>query len=175
MPSKKSGSYIIGILIVFVLVLFAGRYFYSANDNTNKLGPPTYSDYGQDSTVKTAANNTNDAQSINSNADSVDPEAELTACATSLQSDAEFKRVQYYKGTILVTFKAGVSFTDAKNALATYDIKIQEDADTQASYPARRLVTGIVPEGQEFTKICIVKNNAQVQYAGLNPSFALHQ
>ncbi len=160
------------LLTIFCIVIIVGRYVYTEKSDSEKIGPPVYParSFSSDTVQKAASSTT--AFSFDA---TLDPEAELTACADALKKDTEAKKTDYVKGSILVGFKSDISFDAARSILASYKLTPETSQDTAAAYVSHNVLTVKVNSGDEFTKICILKNNSGVRYAGINPSFSLHE
>lgn len=96
-------------------------------------------------------------------------------CALDLQKQTAAKHTQYEKGTILVSFKSTISFDDALSVLLNHHIVVQNQTQAESSYPSLHVITATVEENQEFAKICELRGDPSVKYAGLNTFFNLHE
>jgi hypothetical protein len=114
-------------------------------------------------------------QSVTSKPTSVASEESIASCAERLTQETTAAKKEYDKGTILVTFKSGLTYEEAKALLATYGIRVQSEASAQTTYENTRLITGALASGEEFTKICLIKRDQRIAYAGLNVIFNLHE
>jgi beta-lactam-binding protein with PASTA domain len=101
--------------------------------------------------------------------------AESSQCAADIKKELKESQTSYEAGTILVSFVANVSYDSAKSELAQYGFRVENEVAAQNSYPSNRLLTALVPAGQEINKVCLVRKNALVRYAGLNTYFDLHE
>ncbi len=107
---------------------------------------------------------------------STDPSEEsLASCASRLRQETAAKKREYEKGTLLVTFKTGLTYSQAKDILATYGISVQSEVSSKESFSSRRLITGAFAPGEEFTKICLLRRDERIAYVGLNIIFSLHE
>lgn len=97
------------------------------------------------------------------------------SCAERLRKEADSNKTEYDSGTVLVGFKEGVTFEAAKNTLGVYGLGVKDAARAKDSYPAKRLLTATGADGREFEKICMLRQDASIRYAGLNVLVPLHE
>ncbi len=154
-------------MVVFLLLVIGGRYALGPNADVKALPPEAAS--------STAASQTNDSSLKNTQAQATDTNASAPSCAQNLAAEIISKKESYAKGQILVTFKKGETYQDSKNVLAVYGLVIQNENNSQASFAARRLVTAAVSPGQEIVKVCLLRSDSHVVYAGLDLYFGLHE
>lgn len=98
------------------------------------------------------------------------------AVAASCESEERSKAVSggrdYERGTILVSFKAGVSYAAMKAFIDSLGLRLHNDPDP-AAFEEGRWATVRVERGSEFKWICDLRDDAPVRNAGINPIFNL--
>jgi hypothetical protein len=166
---NRKGRYLIVLIFAFVLIVGAGRVIggqlITKSNNAGEAASKTEAP---------AASNTRQVQSSQAVTTSTPADESVSGCIASLEAEVNDKKIQYEKGTILVSFQKSVDFDAAVNTLATYGATVQATADTKDSFTASHLLTAHVPAGEEYSKICIAKRNASGTFAGLNTLFSLH-
>jgi hypothetical protein len=150
----------------FIVLVVGGRYLLTSNQTS----------VNQNSDVRPEVSQSSPPAEIQSIAAS--PQAQdqsISTCIAALKKEITTSKKAYEKGTMLVTFKEDVAYTEAKEALATYGVTVKSTATAEASFSTRHLVTGTFTPGDEFSKICLVRMDDRVKYAGINPTFNLHE
>jgi hypothetical protein len=156
------------LIILFIILVVGGRYaIFSLHGRTTEEkveSTPAEVEKSEPET-KQSATATTKPQSENS----------TTSCIADIAKEVKDTGTEYDKGSVLVSFKKGVAYVEAKEALSTYNIMVKNESQAKATYDTNRLITGAVTPGEEFSKICQARLDARVQYAGLNTIFKLHQ
>ena len=179
MKQKNSKLYIAILVLIFLVVVLIGRTFFSGKKTTVEISN-TPSGKSQVEQKEESANIVQEESAAEARAQAddqpqVNTPAENLACIEKERAAAKAAADGHAEGTILVGFKTGVSFSDAKNTLALYGMKVQLEAQAKESYPSNRLLTAVVNKGEEFAKICQIRVHANVRYSGINPIFTLHE
>jgi hypothetical protein len=153
------------LVLGFIIVVLVGRYFlptYHGSASSENLQP----------SVSPQSISTNASVSTSSNP-TIDPS--VSTCISTLTDETAKAHTEYEKGSLLVTFKDGPTYAEAKEIVAAYGISIKNDPSAKTSFDARRLIIGTFTPGEEFSKICLVRQDSHVKYAGLNVIFNLHE
>lgn len=163
------------LAVLFVGLVIAGRYVYTAKITGPKIAFETVTIPAQKETSSTSNPQPVSAhtQTAAQASATTSPEKVLS-CPELLKKDTEAKKIDYEPRTILVGFKEDVSFETAKEKMIFYGARIELEAEAKENYPSHRLLTLVVPEGQEFAKICQIQKDATVRYASLNVLLNLH-
>ncbi|MBX4198386.1 hypothetical protein KW782_03570 [Candidatus Parcubacteria bacterium] len=153
--------------LLFIVLVVGGRYIFRIPRNSADMS----------STEKTQTQSEAGTKAVSQSSEPTlqAKEDSISACSMALKQETLSKKTEYEKGTVLVTFKAGASYKQAKEILATYGISIQNETSSTESFNARRLITGAFTPGEEFTKICFLRADERIAYAGLNIIFNLHE
>ena len=169
MKKNRSTTFALALGIVFLVVVIGGRYV--VGTPVTKMLPPA-SPASQDSS---SAQTKNIPDSQTTHAEATDTNSTALSCTETLRGDVASKKESYAKGQILVTFKKDQTYQDSKNTLAVYGLVIQNENNSQASFSARHLVTAAVAPSQEITKVCLLRNDSHIVFAGLDLYFGLHE
>jgi hypothetical protein len=157
---------------LFIVLIIGGRFLNNSSEKnieiqtattTNQKGmpqPESKSQAAQQKTVQKAPE---------------ESEETLAGCSTRLRQETTAAKREYEKGTLLVTFKSDITYTQAKDILATYGVSVQNEANAKSTFNSRHLITGAFTPGEEFTKVCLLKRDGRIAFAGLNLIFNLHQ
>lgn len=166
MPQKlKQGwTHVATLLIIFLVVVIAGRIIFFIRGGSQI---PT------DPEVKTQVNFEIEKKD---QAPVVKNEGESIAdCVNKLRSEAISGDADYVKGSILVVFTSETSYVKATSVLGAYGAVVRDESEAKGSFTAGRRITGAVAPGEEFNKICLLRRDAHVKYAGPETYFLLHQ
>jgi hypothetical protein len=167
-------SYVAILIIVFLVVVLGGRFIFN---NTLPKDDRVPIQKVTDNATSSSAQSSSRQQTSTSNP--VQSPATSTpktlSCEEQLKADLAAKKQSFVKGQLLVTFKAEETYQSAKGVLAVYGLVVQNENDSQKSFTTRRLITAAVAPGQEMIKVCQLRNDAHVQYAGLDLYFGIHQ
>jgi hypothetical protein len=165
---RKNKAYVALLIVAFVGLSLAGRYLYTNIINGEKTSSSDTSavrpfDAGSSMRSKVAtSSNQNNSESI-------------SECIANLDDDIKSNKTNYQKGTILVKFKSTVTFDSAISTLATYGLTPDDKNQTESDYSLNRVIIAKVPAKSETSKICVIKRDISVSYAGLNVLFSLHE
>jgi hypothetical protein len=161
---------ILGIL--FLLVVLGGRFIFN-----NTLPVDDRESNSLVSQTATSSTSTSEqpqtAQTTNRDVATSTPKP--LSCSDTIKKDLAQKKQTYVKGQLLVTFAKEVEYKKAKDVLSVYGLVVQNEIESQASYKSRHLITAAVAPGQEITKVCQLRNDSHVKYAGLDVYFGLHE
>lgn len=164
----KKTAILVGL---FVILVVAGRLIYNPSDvDKNAEITPVV----EDAQTVAPVTKTEPKQSVAPKATD-ESEETLAACTTRLRQETTAKKTEYEKGTMLVTFNTGMTYLQAKDMLATYGISVKNETSAKSSFQSRSLITGAFTPGEEFTKICLMRRDERVKFAGLNVIFNLHE
>ncbi|MDQ3014790.1 MAG: hypothetical protein M3Q73_02930 [bacterium] len=156
---------------LFIVLIIGGRLIYKPSDADQKA---EITPVVEDSQTVAPVAKTEPKQTIAPKA-ADESEETLASCTTRLRQETTAKKTEYEKGTMLVTFNTGMTYTQAKDMLATYGITVKNETSAKSSFQSRNLITGAFTPGEEFTKICLMRRDERVRFAGLNVIFNLHE
>jgi hypothetical protein len=162
---KKAAS--LGLL--FIVLVIGGRFLFG--DNKVKVQDVT----PEKSTSTSPSPQTPSSRQTVTVAPGSNNDQTVSTCIAALRKETTAAKREYEKGSMLVTFKSGISFDEAKAILATYGVSIKSETSSKASFSSRQLITGAFTPGEEFSKICIVRQDERIKFAGLNVIFNLHE
>jgi len=168
-----SGKFII-LFLAFVAVIGVGRLLFYAK-------PPSSESQNKDQTQNQSAqsaSNENTQQKTETPSVKSDQSASsetVSSCAQALKTKTQTQKTNYERGSIIVGFTSEITYDQAKDVLAIYGLVVQDEVHAKEYYGSQRLITAAVTPGEEFTKVCLVKRDARIRYAGLNTLFSLHQ
>src|SRR3712207_1672952 len=121
--NKRSWHKTAGILIVlFIIIVFGGRYLVSQRSPGISIGTSTPAVVEQD---------TDTPESQASQSQAVAPAPSEPSCSETLEAKVKNERIDYVRGSILVTFKAGTSYDQAKASLALHGATTQDTSQAR--------------------------------------------
>jgi hypothetical protein len=161
------------LLAIFIVLIFGGRYIF--NNTLPKDDRVKVSDTQQQEQEKNAVSSDSMKETATQSVVNTSTTTKSLSCAEQVKADLTAKKQSYAKGQILVTFATGVEYTKAKDVLSVYGLVVQNEIDSQNSFKSRHLITAAVAPGQEIAKVCLLRNDSQVKYAGLDLYFGLHE
>jgi hypothetical protein len=165
---KKFQKSFVVLVIVFLAVIFGGRYLFGGSTTVENLPPAGKASVATSTNVSETNSNTSVAKS--------EPTpAPLDTCAETIKADLTKNKQSYAKGQILVTFNPAVTYIEAKDALSVYGLVVQNEVDSQSSFNTRHLITAAVAPGQEISRVCQLRSDTHVKYAALDVYFGLHE
>lgn len=168
------GTLIVLLVIAFLVIVLIGRFYFSPHpiDHTGDVYSPP-SEVGTDTTPISGTNASQNG-AIKNQANS-DTENEVSSCVDKLRTDVATKKQSYAKGQILVTFNSDQVYKNVKDVLAVYGLVVQNEVESQSSFANLHLITAAVAPGQEIPKVCLLRSDAHIKYAGLDLYFNLHE
>lgn len=171
---KKNGTTLIVLLIIFIALLIVGRVFLMKNTGNIEQQPTN-----QTATSSVQEKNipaSEQPSSVTGNEkEQASQEDTVATCATNLEATTKKNKTEYDPTTILIGFPSTLSFSDALNLTYDHQIAVQNQSDAFASYPSTHVITGTVAQGSVFIKICELKQDSRIRYAGINPILNLHE
>jgi len=84
------------------------------------------------------------------------------------------KNIEYQPGTLLVSFKTTVTFSQAKLLIDSKGLKLHNSPSLE-DFENSRWLTVNVPQGEEFDWMCTLRASSEVKSATLNLLFDLAQ
>ncbi len=163
------------LIILFIVLVFGGRYLFS---NKTQYSSPTATSTSIEISDATDSTQEQQQQTANPSTSSVSTtekkDASVSGCIADLQKKVKDEKIDYERGSILVGFNSNVSLADAEKVLAIYGSVIRDMQYAKENYDSRRIITASVKSGEEITKICTMKTHASIRYTGLNVLFTLH-
>lgn len=166
---KQGWSHVATLLIVFLVVVVAGRIIFFVRGGSQI---PSGSEEETTTGVNFEIEKKSEMTVVSTNADEGES---IVDCVNKLKSEASVGDVDYVKGSILVVFTSDTSYIKAKSVLAAYGTVVRDESQAKGSFTAGRRITGAVAPGEEFNKVCLLKRDAHVKYAGPETYFWLHQ
>lgn len=165
---KKQGisrinTTLIVLVVTFLIVIFGGRFLFN---NTLPIDDRVEVNSQQES-----QKNTTQSDAVQSDV----TQQKSLSCTDTIRADIEQKKQSFVKGQILVTFSKEVTYAKARDVLSVYGLVIQNEMESQRSFASRQLITAAVAPGQEIVKICQLRSDAQIKYAGLDLYFNIHE
>jgi hypothetical protein len=158
----------------FVLVILGGRFIF----NNTLPKDDRVKNNAVSQTATSSATTTNQTAVLDKKevvATSTSKKPPVLSCEETLKADLVAKKQSYVKGQLLVTFQQAETYKSAKDVLAVYGVVVQNENDSQRSFAQRHLITAAVNPGQEFSKVCQLRNDSHIKYAGLDVYFGIHQ
>jgi hypothetical protein len=167
MKSMRNIIIFVGIIATFC-ILGATLYLFTATDGvyTNYDRPPVTPPLSSSETPKTSEDSADNNEDLNSlparNADA--------NCSATLAST----ETPYEKGSILVAFKSGVSYSVALQSLRANGASFPASIGP-SEYAERQWIVAIVPVNGEIAAVCALRNDQNIGYASLNLMFDLRE
>jgi hypothetical protein len=134
------------------------------------IGKTTPSDAERESFSATATSSTNSGTVPTTS--SVSSSGTTETCPVKEERVAREKNINYEQGSLLVSFKPTVKFSEAQSLITRKGLKLQNNS-SQLEFEANHWLTVNVPKGEEFDWICTLKASSEVKNATLNPLFNL--
>jgi hypothetical protein len=165
-------------VIILVLLVLVGVKTYltprdstyvASNDKVTLENDKTSANSQTQSTVKTSSETQAKKASP---AVSVDPQEK---CVAQTNQDLKNKGATYQKGSLLVTFDKTVSWQQGKVILADYNASYSASTEAQGGFTTKSWVEISVPSGQEIAILCMLEDNPNITYVGVNQIFKLHE
>lgn len=155
--------YALGLVGVFLIIVFGGRvFYYIATPGASPSPSPSFAPNVAPSAAPSPSSSPQAA------------EGSLTGCAAALKAEAATKGQSYVKGSMIVVFAAGVEYAEAKTVLASYGAVVRDESIAKESFAAGRRITAAVAPGEEYAKICLLRRDGHVKFAGPETYFSLH-
>jgi cytoskeletal protein RodZ len=158
------------LIIVFLVVVFGGRWFmdrYTIQPIQNKTS-------SQSTETKNTPKSQTEQASLQPQATSSET-TQAPSCSQTLSDSLAKNKQTYVKGQILVTFTPDQTYETAKAVLAVYGLSVRNEVDSTSSFSSRHLITAAVAPGDEIAKVCELRGDSHVKYAGLDLYFTIHQ
>ncbi len=165
------------LLGVFILIVLGGRFIFNntlPKDDRIKAND-VFGTESATSTPSASSSSTFTSQAAEQKVAPATTTPRAPTCAETIQQDLKAKKQSFAKGQILVTFVPTKTYIEAKAVLSNYGLVVQNENDSQASYASRKLITAVVAPGQEIAKVCLLRNDANIKFAGLDLYFGLHE
>ncbi len=96
-------------------------------------------------------------------------------CADTLALELKKDNTDYEKGSVIVSFQTNLSLQDAKSILQKASIEIIDETFVDQNFATTHRMTGKVAVGEELEKVCLLREDSGIKYAGVNELFTLHQ
>lgn len=97
------------------------------------------------------------------------------SCAETLSEELKKDNVDYEKGSVIVSFLPSVSLGFAKEIFQKAGVQVIDESFVDQNFATTHRMTGQVSVGQELTKVCLLREDSNVKYAGVNELFTLHE
>jgi cytoskeletal protein RodZ len=173
--STKSGSSSRFFLLLFalILLLIAGRYFFQFTQSDTETNSTESLSRTKESQSQISENSNAQATSSTTQEQKSQSQDPVMACTLQLQAKVKSEKIEYEKGTILTSFVSGTTFAEAKTKLSAYGLTVEDETSARNTYSTQRVLTVVVPQGEEITKVCILKQDKAITTATLNVLFDL--
>ncbi len=161
------------VMVIFVatIAIFVYKTFSPSRDASQ---PPQsvsnpYGDPGSQSNLPPPAASTT-SPSIPSQADG---HTAIDDCIALKSSEAQGK--QYERGSLLVSFKDGVTFSAAVSDMKALELAPDISESSKNNFSEYHWLSVGVPRGEEFKWQCLIDTESTVKRANLNTTFDLRQ
>lgn len=162
---------VIVLVVIFIIVVWGGRYLLNPTQQTQPESRTGTASTTKNTSSTTKNNVLSDPQTFSSSsASSTEP-----SCQEKIRADLAAKKESYERGHILVTFTKDVDYGKAKDILAVYGLVVSNEVVSQESFALRHYITAAVTPGEEIAKVCLLRNDSHVRFAGLDLYFSLHE
>jgi len=172
----------IGIVIIILCLIFIIFFLVSKRSQQEFRSTETNSLSQDESILMTEEDSldSSDAVTPNKQGSPVKTSVSAIGVVESTCPQIEKEKVQkggvnYKKGSLIVSFPASTSFTQAVSIMAQYDISLASDTEASETYAMSNWFMVTVPSGKEFDLKCAIMVDTRIKYVTINPIIELNQ